>query len=115
MLLPAFVNVKYGDADENGRMAIDPIFDEGNSFQDDRALVRVEQRFGYISPDGIMPSTLSSRMLARSQKGVPRLLTKAAGVSLIPRATSSPNSPTATITPSPRDCSASTWVAATSR
>ena len=54
MLLPAFVNVKYGYVDENGRMAIDPIFDEGNSFQDDRALVRVEQRFGYISPDGIM-------------------------------------------------------------
>jgi len=54
MLLPAFVDGKYGYIDENGRMAIDPIFDQGNSFQDDRALVRVEQRFGYISPDGVM-------------------------------------------------------------
>ena len=54
MLLPAFVNGKYGYINETGRMVIDPVFDQGNPFRDDRALVRAKQRFGYINPDGVV-------------------------------------------------------------
>lgn len=63
---------KYGFIDNSGSMVIEPKYDYVESFNGGFALVKLHNKYGYITKDGIEKLNWNMIMVNHFQKDLPR-------------------------------------------